>query len=223
MIPKIQRNSNLVLCYALIGLSFLCIVGTIFAAIYLKDGIIKKVHNTPDISGISDISRLQAFDRQIQSREQSIKFEKQMPDFDEIRRKAEKDLSKASNKKIETNNTSNVSESKADKIKKLEDEKAALIAEKNDFEGKMRAKEMKPLSWEDWLYVYNIEFLVVAVIPFGIFSLLLLRAVTRFSLPKNNPLSLTDFERRCVLFLPFSIVFSAFGFFVFVWVLDVLY
>ena len=223
MNPKIQRNSNLVLCYALIGLSFLCIVGTILAAVYFKNGIIERVRNTPDISGISDISRLQAFDRQIQSKEQSIKFEKQMPDLEEIRRKAEKELSKASNKKIETNNTSNVSESKAEKIKKLEDEKAELIAEKNDFQGKMRAKEMKPLSWEDWLYVYNIELLVVAILPLGIFSFYLLRVLFTRKLPDSNPLSLTDVERRCVLFLPFSIVFSAFGFFIFVWVLDFLY
>jgi hypothetical protein len=105
----------------------------------------------------------------------------------------------------------------------LEDEKAKLIAERDDLQGKMRAKEMKPLSWEDWLYVYNIELLALAVIPLGIFSVFLLRAVTRFGLSKNNPLSLTDSERRCVLFLPFSIVFSAFGFFVFVWILSISY
>jgi hypothetical protein len=198
-------------------------VGTIFLALYLKNGIIQRVRDTPNVSGISDGIRLDSFDRQIKAKEQSIEFEKQMPDWEKIERESKEKLSKASNKKFEANNTSNVGESKADKIKKLEDEKAKLIAEKNEFEGQMRAKQMKPLTWNEWFEVYNIELLVVAVIPLGIFSLYLLRFIFGRRLPNNNPFSLSEFERKSVLFIAFSIVFSAFGFFVFLWFLSVYY
>jgi len=223
MNPNPQRNSNPVVCSTLIVLGVLCFLVTLFAAIYLKNGIIQRVGDAPNVSGLSDGFRLDSFDKKIKAKEQSIEFEKQMPDWEKIERESKEKLSKASNKKFDADNTSQIGESKADKIKRLEDEKAKLIAEKNEFEGQMRAKQMKPLTWEDWLYVYNIELLVLAVIPLGIFSLYLLRFILGRRLPKNNPFSLTDFERRCVIFLPFSIVFSAFGFFLFVWILSLIY
>ncbi len=224
MNPTPPRNSNIILCYALIFAGVLCMIGTIFLAIYLKNGIIERAREPAGIEDIGDGVRIQFIEQQIKLKEQSIEFEKRRSDADERLRKSKEEIKKYSNNKTEVNqNTLNIWGNQAERIKQLEDEKAKLIAEKDDLQGKMRAREMKPRTWGEWADDYNLELLLGGVLPLGLFSFYLMRFLLGGRLPNRNPLSLTDFERKCVLFLPFSIVFSAFGFFVFVWILTITY
>ena len=89
--------------------------------------------------------------------------------------------------------------------------------------GKMRARQMRTRSWGEWAEDNGMELFIGGVLPLGLFSLFLMPFVFGGKLPARNPLALTDFERKCVLFLPFAIVFSAFGFFLFVWILSLIY
>ena len=217
------RRSNSALCLTLVGLGAACMLGTILAALVLKNGIIERVGEPPRVDMISDGFKIDQIDRDIEFKESAIRVAKDMPDWDELEKSREK-LEKLSNKKPITAETPKVvGENKAGKIKRLEDEKQRLIDKKNDLIGRLRAKEMKPRTWSEWAEDYGLELFLPAVLPLGIFSLTLASFVFGGRLPKRNPLSLTDFERRCLLFLPFSIVFSAFGFFVFVWILTLIY
>jgi hypothetical protein len=220
MNPHPQRNSNLFVCYPLIALGILCLLGTIFAAVYLKSGIIERVRETPSVEGIGDAAQLDSIERQIQSKDREIEFAGKMPDLD-------KDLEEARKKlglKPKANSAnSNFEQDKANKIKKLEEEKQQLIVKKNELAGKLRARQIRPPSWGEWAEDNGIEVLLGGVLPLGLFSLFLARFTFGGKLPARNPLALTDFERRCVLFLPFALVFSAFGFFLFVWILSLVY
>lgn len=223
MNPNPPKNSNSALCGTFIVLGVLCMLGTILAAFALKDGIIGRVGEPPRVDMLSDGFEIEQIDREIEFKESAIRVAKDMPDWDELRKKRE-EFEKLSNKNSKAAETpSTVGESKAEKIKRLEDEKQQLIAKKNDLIGKQRAKEMKPRTWSELSDDYSLDLLIPGVLPLGLFSLYLGALVFGGRLPARNPLSLTDFERRCLLFLPFSIVFSAFGFFVFVWILSIIY
>lgn len=220
MNPNPQRNSNLLVCYTLIALSILCFLFTILAAVYLKNGIIERVRETPSVEGIGDAAKIGSIERQIQSKDRDIEFAGKMPDMD-------KDLEEA-RKKLGLKPKANLANStfeqdKASKIKKLEEEKQQLIVKKDELAGKMRARQMRPQSWGEWAEDNGIEVFLGGVLPLGLFSLFLARFTFGGKLPARNPLALTDFERKCVLFLPFALVFSAFGFFLFVWILSLIY
>jgi len=230
MISNPQRKSNSALCYALIFCGFFIMFCTLLLAVFQVNRIIEVVSEPLEPTGISESGQLRYLDQQIRAKEQSIEFEKRIPDMDEFERRkqdAQKRLDEAKTGKSPTGevniNVASVAENKTGKIKRLEEEKAKLIAEKDDLAGKMRAKQMRPRSFGEWFEDFGIALLVFAVFPLGLFSLYLLRFVVGGRLPARNPLALTDLERRCVLFVPFAIVFSAFGLFLFIWVLDLIY
>lgn len=217
------RKSNPVVCGTFIALGAACMLLAMLAAFALKNGIIERVGEPPRVDLLSDGFEIDQLNREIEFKESAIRVAKDMPDWDELEKKRE-EFEKLTNKKPKTAKTpSTYVESKAEKIKRLEDEKQKIIAKKNDLIGKHRAKEMKPRTWSEWAEDYGLDLFLPAVLPLGIFSLSLGSLVFGGRLPGRNPLSLTDFERRCVLFLAFAIVFSAFGFFVFVWVLSIIY
>ena len=219
MNPNPPRNSNPVVCYTLIAASVLCILGTIFGAIYLKNGIIERVRETPSVEGIGDVARIGTIEQQIQSRDREIELAKKMPDFDKNLEDARKKLGL---KPAANSANSTFEQDKADKIKKIE-EKRQLNVKKNELSGQIRARQLRPRSWSEWAEDNGIELFLGGVLPLGLFSLFLARFTSGGKLPARNPLALTDFERRCVLFLPFALVFSAFGFFLFVWILSLIY
>lgn len=211
------------LCGVFISLGVLCLFGTALAAFFLKDGIIGRVGEPPRVDGLSDGFKIDRINREIASKERDIEIEKKSIDWDEFRNEAER-VAKLTNKNVAINeNTSNVRESKAAAIKKLEDERRRLIAERDELSGKSQAKSVKPRTWEEFFEDYGFDLFLPAVLPLGLFSLFLATFVFGGRLPKRNPLSLTDFERRSLLFIAFSIVFSAFGFFLFVWILTLVY
>jgi hypothetical protein len=220
MNPKPPRNSNLIVCYTLIALGVLCIFATVLAAIFLKDGIIERVRETPSIEGIGDTSQLSAIDRQIQSKDRDIELANKMPDMDKGLEEARKKLGL----KPDTNAAdSNFEQEKADKIKKIEEEKKQLIVKRDELAGKIRARQRRSRSWGEWAEDNGMEVFLGGVLPLGIFSFYLMRLTFWGRLPKKNPFSLTGFEKRCVIFWPFAMVFSAFGFFLFVWILTLYY
>ncbi len=219
-----QRNSNIVLCYSLIFLGFLCILGTTVLTVYLKDGIIERVREPQSLENISKPIEINSIERQIESKERQIEIAKSMSDHDKILREAREKLNiKSGNKNSSDTNSSNFEQDKAAKVKLLEDEKAQLIIKRDDLAGKMRAVNARSRTWSEWFDDYNIELLVSAVLPLGIFGFYLMRLTLFGRLPKRNPFALTDFEKRSILFLPSAIVFSAFGFFHFVWILTIYY
>ena len=217
------RRSNPAIYLTFVALGAACLLGAILGAFVLKDGIIQRVGEPPRVDMISDGFRVEEIDREIEFKESAIRVAKEMPDWDELEKSREK-LDRLANKKPKPAETPKVfGESKADKIKRLEDEKQRLIDKKNDLIGKLRAQEAKPRTWSEWAEDYGLDLFFPAVLPLGIFSLTLASFVFGGRLPSRNPLSLTDLERRCLLFLPFSMVFSAFGFFVFIWILTIIY
>jgi hypothetical protein len=220
MNPNPQRNSNPAVCFTLIALGVLCFLVTIFAAVYLKNGIIERVRETPSIEGIGDVAQIGSIERQIQSKDRDIELAGKMPDMDKSLQEARKKLGL---KPAANSADSTFEQDKADKIKKLEEEKKQLIVKKDELAGKNRARQMRTRSWGEWAEDNGIELFLGGVLPLGLFSLFLMPFVFGGKLPARNPLSLTDFERRCVLFLPFALVFSAFGFFLFVWILSLIY
>jgi hypothetical protein len=219
MNPNPQRNSNPIVCCTLIALGILCLLGTILTALYLKNGIIERVRETPSVEGIGDVSRIGTIDQEIQSKDREIEFAGKMPDWDKDFEDARKKLGL---KPAANSANSNFEQDKANKIKKIEEEKRQLIVKKDELAGKIRARQMRPRSWEEWADANGIE-LLLGVIPLGFLSLYFLGVIFGAKLPARNPLSLTGLERKCILFLPFAIVFSAFGFFLFVWILALIY
>lgn len=225
MNPAPQRNSYLILCYALIFLGLFCILGTIAAALYLKNGIIEKVSEPINVEGLGSAIQIDSINRQIEWKERDIETAKKLPDPDEERAKWEEHERKIRklNKNVPVGNFWKGFVRDDEKIKKLEEEKQALIVKRDELAGKSRAREMKPRSLRDWFVDYDLKLFLGAVLPLGLFSLFLAPFPFGGKLPRRNPLSLTDFERRCVLFLAFAIVFSAFGFFLFLWIMTLIY
>jgi hypothetical protein len=184
----------------------------------LKNGIIERVRETPSVEGLGDIGKLNSIDSQIQWKDRDIEFAKKKP-----RRETLQEARKKMGLKINTNSADlNFEQERADEIRKLEEEKKQLIAKRDELLGKSRARQMRPRSWEEWADSYGIE-LLLGVIPLGFLSLYFLRIIFGLKLSAGNPLSLTGFEGKCILFVPFAIVFSAFGFFLFVWILALIY
>ena len=218
------RNSNPALCGAFILLGVLCLLLTMLAALVLKNGIIERVRETPRVDALGDGFQVQSLDRQIEAVERDIEFQKKFlsDDPDAERRRLEKALERA-NKRLDTNLKLPIPGNRAEKIKELEEKKQQLIAQRDSLIGKSRAKSMKPRTLDEFFEDYSLDLFLPGVLPLGLFSLFLARFVFGGRLPARNPLSLTDLERRCLLFLPFAIVFSAFGFFLFVWILALVY
>jgi hypothetical protein len=223
MKPNPSRKSNPVLCGAFIAFGALCLLGTGLAAILLKDGIIERVSGPPRVDALADGFKIASLNRQIEGTERDIEFQKKMPDPDEERKRLEETYKKL-NKPPPVNESIWVfGADKAEKIKALEEKKQRLITERDDLAGRSRAKEMKPRTWGEFFDDYNFELLIPGVLPLGLFSFYFGRFLLGRRLPDRNPAAMTDLERRCLLFLPFALVFSAFGFFLFVWILSIIY
>lgn len=221
-----SRKPNLTLCYALIGLGVFIMLGTVLAAAVLKVGIVRRVGEPPRADSLSDGFKVASLDRQIKSKERDIELTKKAPDFEDIEKKAREQLEKASGKKTSAANANapaNSGESKAAEIKKLEDEKQQLIVKKNELIGQQRAKEMKPRTWSEWVDDYELELLLGGVLPLAVLTIVFGSLTFGRWRIAENPLALTDFEGRCILFPFFAVVFSAFGFFLFVWILSIVY
>jgi hypothetical protein len=221
MTPSPSRKSNSVVCYALIAFGVFCVLGTVAAAFYLKNGIIERVRETPSVEGLGDVGRVQTIEQRIKFKEQDIENERRMPDVDQTLEESRRRLGLKTN----SNAVSNTSfgQTKSDKIKRLEDEKRQLIEERDALIGRSQARMMKPRSWSDIWEDYGLTVLVAGVVPLGLFIWYLFGFLVSARLPANNPLSLTGKERKSVIFAVFSIVFSAFGFFVFAWILMLVY
>ena len=218
------RNSNLKLCYTCIAFGVFCILLTIAAALALKNGIIERVRETPRIDALSDGFKIESINRDIERTERDIEFQKKvLPDDPEAERRKMEETFRKSNLKFDVNRRLPFSdENKAEKLKMLEEKRRQLIADRDDLIGKSRAKAMKPRTWDEFFDDYGIE-LLLGVIPLGLLSLYFARLTFGGRMPASNPLSLTDFESKSILFIPFALVFSAFGFFLFVWILALIY
>lgn len=224
MNPNPPGKLNLTLCYLCIALGALCILGAVLAAILLKNGIIERVREAPGADALSDGFNVESLNRQIEWTERDIELQKKtLPDDPEAERRKIEEAFKRANVKFDANKKLPFSGNKAEKIKELEEKKQQLIAKRDDLIGKSQAKSMKPRTWEEFFEDYSLELFIPGVLPLGLFSLYLAPFVFGGRLPARNPLSLSDFERRCLLFLPFAMTFSAFGFFLFVWILALVY
>src|SRR5690349_21442255 len=198
MNPNGPRTSNLAVCFTLIFLGFLCLVGTIFIAIYLKNSLVERFKPAPRFDLITVGFEIQTLDWQIEAKENSIKIAKELSGLEQMREKL-KGLDKLVNKKVEINqDSSGIEDRKAEKVKQLEQERSELIAKKNALKEQQKAKENKTRSWSELADDYQLKLFLSGVLPLGIFSWYLLNLTFGSRLPSRNPLSLTDFERRCV-------------------------
>jgi hypothetical protein len=218
-----QRSSNLGLCYLLIGLGAFFILGTIAAAIHFRDSMTEKVKEPLSTEGITFSNEINIVDMEIQFKEQQIRTERTMSETDESLRQAREKL----NKKTGGKNTANTNfptsgQSRADKIRKLEDERAQLIAKKEELTKKLQEKNApRRTTWRDWFENYDVELFLVAVFPLGIFTIFIGRMTFISRLPERNPFAMTDFERRCLLFVAFAMIFSMLIFALFFWFLRI--
>lgn len=217
MNPKPPRNSNLPICYLFIGIGLLIMLGTLIAAVLLKDGIVGRIGKPKGVKDLSDGLEISSLNRQIESKDRDIEMTRKIyeskPD-----NKAIEQLNKMSNKKIDSNSFTIFGDNEK-RIKKLEDEKAELIKERDDLREQLNARRNRSRSFGELFEDYGGRYFLSGVLPLGLLSLFIGRFVFGGKLPERNPFSLTDFERRSILFFAFSIIFSAFGFFLFVWIL----
>ena len=195
-------------------------LGTIGAAVLLKDGIVGRIGKQKGVEALSDGLRIDSLNRQIESKERDIEMTKNISDSKPDNKTIER-LNKISNKKINANSFS-VFGDKDEKLKKLEEEKAELIKKRDALREQSNARENRSRSFGELFEDYGGEIFLEGVLPLGLISLFFGWFVFGRTLPTRNPLSLTDFEIRSILFFVFSLVFSAFGFFLFVWILILL-
>lgn len=216
-----KRRSNPAVCFVLVALGVCCLFGALTAAFLLKDKIPAKMKKHPkdeyfslgfEISSVEQELKFKDF--QIQMAEAESKQEKML-------REAEQASNKKSNKRlpvviIEKNREQEI----ATKLEKLRGERLQLKLKRDALVATRQAKKAKGRSWSEWFDDYNIE-LVMATLPFVGLWLWLVPLTFWQKLPARNPLSLTDFERRCVLFLAVAIITSMLGFAFFLWFVSV--
>jgi hypothetical protein len=189
-------------------------------ALLVKDNIAQGMRARQEVGNPLPDYELNSIERRIESKDFDLRMAEAAIDSDKILREAQESPDKKSNKKPPNSNAANFEQEKTAEIQKLKVEKGRLIAERDELLKKRQAENDRPRTWGEWFDDYNVRFLL-ATIPLVTLALWLVPLTFWRRLPDRNPFSLTDFERRCVLFLPVAIIISAFGFMLFVWYLSI--
>lgn len=224
-----KRRSNPAVCFLPLALGACCLFGTFMAAYLVKDQLAERMRErresanfSPnfDLNSIKPDYELESITQRIKFKDSQISMAEAATNREKTFREAEEALNKKSNKKRVNPVAANFEQENAAKIQKLKDERAQLIAQRDAILEKRRTKKTKARSWSEWFDDFNLKILLTALPLIGL-SLWLVPQTFWLKLPARNPLSLTDFERRCVLFVAVAIIVSALGFLLFVWFLSV--
>jgi hypothetical protein len=214
-----QRNSNRGLCYFLVFAGIACLLGTLMLTIAFRDTLKVKVQKPSAAEDMSLAFEIDGIEQEIQIKDQEIKLVKLRLDTEQSLQEAREKLNELKGGKNTAISAASTGErTQAEKTKQLEQEKAQLLAKKEALVKKIEEKKTAERTWSEWVEDYNIS-LLLKVLPLGMLGYYLIRLIFLRKLPKRNPFSLTEFERRCVLFLTGAFVISAFGFGVFIWTL----
>jgi hypothetical protein len=214
-----NRPSHPAIYLLFIALGVGCLGGTASLSFLVKDKLADRLRTQQNIENFSSEITLNSFEQQIQAKDFQIKTAESMSDSNRSLREAEEALNKTSNIKP-ANAAANFEREKAARIRELKYEKAELIAYRDAHLKKKNEENARPRSWGEWFDEYNIRLLMVAL-PFVGLALWLIPLTFWQELPPRNPLSLTDFERRCVIFVAVAVIVSALGFMLFVWFLSI--
>ena len=216
----ITRNSNPLIFIPPIAFGALFAVGTIIAAIFLKPGIEERMKKPLPVENLSRGIQIEALDREIKSKDDQIRFEQQRSNVEKQLSDSRRKLDELKGKKQLPDSTKpELEQEKTVNIKRLEDEKVQLAARRDAIAAQVRASKSR--SWIDWFADLEIGLALKALLPLGVLSFYFVRMMFSSKLPRPNPFSLTNFEKKSVLFFITSILVSAFGFFSFVWILSV--
>jgi hypothetical protein len=217
-----QRNSSRGLCYFLVFTGISCLLGTLMLTVAFRDTLKEKLQKPSLADDMSLAFEIDGIEQEIQIKDQEIKLVKLRLDAEQSLQEAREKLNELKGGKNTAISAASTSErTQAEKTKQLEQEKAQLLAKKEALVKSIEEKKTAERTWREWFDDYNIRLLLAGIVPLGLFGFFLMRLTFFGALPRKNPFSLTDFERRCVLFLPFAIVVSAFGFACFVWTLTI--
>jgi hypothetical protein len=225
-----QRRSNPAICFLPLALGACCLFAAFMTAFLVKDQLAERMRERREIAdfspnfnfdSMSPDYELNSVTQRIRFKDSEISMAEAAGKRDKIPGEAEEALNKKSNKK-KTNSApaANFEQETNAKIQKLKDERAQLIARRDALLEKRRTKNVKARTWSEWFDDFNLKILLTALPLVGL-SLWLVPQTFWLKLPSRNPLSLTDFERRCVLFLAVAIIGSALGFLLFVWYLSI--
>ncbi|HEX8249073.1 MAG TPA: hypothetical protein VF599_12920 [Pyrinomonadaceae bacterium] len=224
-----QRRSNPAICFLPPALGACCLFGTFMAAFLVKDKIAERVRERReaanfsrnfDLASVKPDYELESITQRIRFKDSEISMAEAASRGEKVLREAEESLNKKSNgRKISPAPANSAPETGA-KIEKLKEERAQLVAKRDALLEKRRTKNTRSRSWGDWFDEFNLKILLTALPLVGL-SLWLVPQTFWLKLPARNPLSLTDFERRCVLFVAVAIITSALGFLLFVWFLSI--
>lgn len=184
----------------------------------LKDKLAEGVRAQQKIETAPHDFELVTIEQEIKSKDFYIRMAEGEREREKMLRDAEQELNKKTNKRKPVTIAKNSERETGAKIQKLKDEKAQLLAKRDALLEKERARNVR--TWGEWFDDFNIE-LLLAALPFVVLWLWLVPQTFWLKLPPRNPLSLTDFERRCVLFLAVAIITSMLGFVFFLWFLSV--
>jgi hypothetical protein len=225
-----KRRSNPAICFLPLALGACCLFATFMTAFLVKDKMAERMRERRETANFSSNFDLDSMspDYELESITQRIKFKdseiymaESAIEREKIFREAEETLNKKSNKKKINSAPANFAPETGAKIQKLKDERAQLIIKRDEYLEKKRTKNTRrPRTWSEWFDDFNLEILLAALPLVGL-SLWLVPQTFWLKLPARNPLSLTDFERRCVLFLAVAIIISPLGFLLFVWYLSI--
>ena len=224
-----KRRSNPAICFLPLALGACCLFGTFMTAFLVKDSMAERMRERRemanfsanfDFDSIKPDSELESFTQRIKFIDTEIYMAEAASNRANVFREAEEKLNKKSNKRTVNLNPANFEQDNAAKIQKLKEDKAQLIAKRDALLEKRRTKNTKVRTWGEWFDDFNIK-LLLAGLPFVGLLLWLVPQTFWQKLPPMNPLSLTDFERRCVLFLAVAIITSMLGFVLFLWFLSI--
>lgn len=216
-----QRRSHPAVCFLPVALGACCLFGTLVAAFLLKDKIPERVGKGHEAENLSLALEISSVEQEIKFKDFQLRIEEAKSKQDKMFREAEEAANKKSNKRKPVVAITKNSELETDaKIQKLRDERLQLKIKRDALLATKQAKKAKGRSWSEWFDDYNIE-LLLASFPFVGLWLWLVPQTFWQKLPPRNPLSLTDFERRCVLFLAVAIITSMLGFAFFLWFLTI--
>lgn len=214
------RNSNPLIFIPPIAIGVLFLVGALVAAILLKPGIEGRIQKTSPVKNLTLGMEVERLDREIRAKDEQIRTDPQKPSIEKQAQDAMRKLDEALGKKPSSDvNQANIEQEKAANIKRLEDEKAQLVAKREAVVARMRENTTR--TWREWYGDLEIGLALMALLPLGILSIFFVRLLLSGRVPKANPFSLTNFEKRSLLFFITSFFVSAFALFLFVWILSV--
>lgn len=216
-----KRRTNPAVCFILLALGACCLFGTSVAAFLLKDKIPESTVKKQKAGYLSLDLEISSVEQELKFKDFQLRVEETQSKQDKMLREAEEAANKKSNKRKPVVPITKNSELETDaKIQKLRDERLQLRMKRDALLATKQAKKAKGRSWSEWFDDYNIE-LLLATLPFVGLWLWLVPQTFWLKLPPRNPLSLTDFERRCVLSLAVAIITSMLGFAFFLWFLTI--